>query len=86
MYTLYLHTHVRTWPPSHAQDGVEVQKETSLDELWQSAMDAYSNEDWQTVVDQLEEAIPVFNAYQNSTLVCLQQCSENSECQSAAVW
>lgn len=59
------------------RDGVQLQKDTSLDDLWYSAMDAYRESNWQTVVDQIEEAIQVFDAYQNATLPCLQNCSEN---------
>lgn len=42
-------------------------------------MDAYRDKDWQTVVDNLEEALRLFNTYENSTLLCLQQCNENGE-------
>ena len=68
-----------TLPLCVSQDGVQLQKDTSLDDLWYSAMDAYRESNWQTVVDQIEEAIQVFDAYQNATLPCLQNCSENGE-------
>lgn len=58
------------------RDGVELQRDSSLDDLWLNGMDAYSASDWQTVIDELEEALLVFNYYQNRSLACLQQCSE----------
>ena len=65
--------------PSASQNGEVLGKETSLEDLWYSGMDAYRNSDWKTVVSNLEEAIPLFNSYQNTTLLCLQQCSETGE-------
>lgn len=71
---MYIHTHIFS-----PQDGQQLQQETSLEELWGSGMQAYGENDWQTVVDRLEKAILVFNSYQNNTLLCLQQCSEKCE-------
>ena len=58
---------------------MELQRDSSLDDLWLNGMDAYSASDWQTVIDELEEALLVFNYYQNRSLACLQQCSEKRE-------
>ena len=66
-------------PPSASQNGEVLGKETSLEDLWHRGMAAYRNSDWKTVVSNLEEAIPLFNSYQNTTLLCLQQCSETGE-------
>ena len=72
-----LHKHALPLP---SQDGVELQKDsTSLDDLWLTAMDAYRTSDWETVINRLEEAIHVFDSYQNHSLACLQQCYEKRE-------
>ncbi|CAI8055374.1 Cartilage-associated protein [Geodia barretti] len=57
--------------------GIQLQKDVSLEDLWLAGMEAYRTNEWQTVIDQLEEAIRAFDAYQNATLLCLQQCSQN---------
>lgn len=62
-----------------SQNGMQLQKDTSLEDLWLNAMDAYRTNKWETVIDQLEEAILVFNAYQNTTMKCLKQCSDRGE-------
>ena len=75
-------THMRTHapaPPPHTQNDVSLGEEASLEQLWDSGMEAYRNNNWQTVVDRLEEAIQVFNGYQNRTLLCLKQCHRDGE-------
>ena len=62
-----------------SQGGIQLQKDVSLEDLWLAGMEAYRTNEWQTVIDQLEEAIRAFDAYQNATLLCLQQCSQNGE-------
>lgn len=44
-----------------------------------SGMQAYGDSDWQTCIDYLEKAVHLFNSYQNTTLLCLQQCSKNGK-------
>ena len=61
------------------QGGVQLQRDMSLEDLWSAAMEGYRSNDWQTAVDQLEEAILVFEAYQNATLHCLQKCNQNGK-------
>ena len=63
-----------------SQDGVELQTDSiSLDNLWLTGMDAYRASEWEMVIDQLEEAIRVFNSYENHSLACLQECREKRE-------
>ena len=70
-------THTHT--PAPSQDGQQLQQETSLEDLWMNGMQAYSDSDWQAAIDDLEKAVHLFNSYQNTTLLCLQQCSKNGK-------
>lgn len=62
-----------------SKDGVSLEGDVSLDELWYRAMRGYGNSEWQVTVDNLEEGIRVFTAYEDTALLCLKQCHKKGE-------
>jgi len=46
----------------------------SLEDIWKSGLERYSQGEWGQTIDLMEEALRLFNDYENQTYTCLQNC------------
>lgn len=51
----------------------------SLEDIWKSGLEHYSQGEWGQTIDLMEEALRLFNDYENQTYTCLQNCKEDGQ-------
>ncbi|XP_064394427.1 endoplasmic reticulum protein SC65-like [Halichondria panicea] len=56
------------------RDGHALGEDERLEDIWQSALYRYTDEEWNQTIDLTEEALRLFNVYENQTLLCLKEC------------
>ena len=61
------------------QNGHSLGEDTSLQDLWTTGLTSYSNGEWEQAIDTIEEALRLFNHYDNQTYICLKKCKEEGE-------
>ena len=56
------------------QEDVSVEEEASFSGAYQTGLQAYTGEQWETARDSLEEAVRLYQTYINKSLECLIKC------------
>ena len=51
----------------------------SLEDIWRSGLERYSQGEWGQTIDMMEEALRLFNDYENQTYTCLRNCKEDGQ-------
>ncbi len=45
-----------------------------MENIWQTGLYRYTDQKWNQTVDLMEEALRLFNIYENQTILCLKEC------------
>lgn len=45
-----------------------------MENIWQTGLYRYTDKKWNQTVDLMEEAVRLFDIYENQTILCLKEC------------
>lgn len=62
-----------------SKNGHSLGEDEDIQELWNSGLDSYTEKNWQQSIDMLEEALRLFNQYENNTFNCLKACKDEGK-------
>lgn len=62
------------------QNGHSLGEDQDIKDLWNSGLDKYSEQNWEQSIDMIEEAVRLFNQYENHTFHCLKACKDKGIC------
>ena len=58
------------------KNGLSLGEDQRIEDLWNSGLDSYSDQHWELSIDMMEEAVRLFNQYENHTFSCLKRCRD----------
>lgn len=58
------------------KNGLSLGEDQRIEDLWNVGLNSYSDQQWEQCIDMLEEALRLFNQYENATFSCLKMCKD----------
>ncbi len=60
--------------PTFLQEGHVLGEDERIENIWETGLHRYTDKMWSQTIDLMEEAVRLFNIYENQTILCLKEC------------
>ena len=61
------------------KNGHSLGEDQDIRDIWNSGLDSYTDHNWEQSIDMIEEAVRLFNQYENHTFNCLKTCKDEGK-------